>query len=133
MTDHSEPVGALRPDSSLSPADVVRVSLDALRANDAPYEDHGVETVYSFASPAVRQASGSLSRFSDVVHRNYRPLFAVDRVGTTPVERSGDRAVQEVTVVDADDRETVYAFRLARQQGGDADGCWLVDGLSRIA
>ncbi|MFC6726716.1 DUF4864 domain-containing protein, partial [Halobium palmae] len=118
MTDHSETAGALCPDPSLSPADVVRISLDALRANDAPYADHGVETVYSFASPDVRRATGSLPRFSDFVHRRYRPLFDVAHVGTTPVERSDRRAIQEVTVVDGDGRETVYEFRLARQRGG---------------
>lgn len=133
MTEQSVNAGVPGPDPLLSPADVVRLGLDALRENDAPYADHGVETVYALASPGVRRATGPFPRFTGLVHRNYRPLLAIDRVGTTPVEQSGDRASQEVTVVDADGEEVVYEFRLVRQSGGVTDRCWLVDGVTRIA
>ncbi|MFC4357508.1 DUF4864 domain-containing protein [Halobium salinum] len=133
MSERSVNAGVPRPDPLLSPADVVQLGIDALRENDAPYADRGVETVYAFTTPAVRRATGPFTRFTGIVHRNYRPLLDIDRAGTTPVEQSGDRASQEVTVVAPDGDEAVYEFRLARQSGGADDGCWLVDGVSRIA
>jgi hypothetical protein len=133
MSEQSVNAGIPHPDPLLSPADVVQLGIDALRENDAPYADRGVETVYAFVSPGVRRATGPLARFTGLVHRNYRPLFDIDRVGTTPVERSADSALQEVTVVSSDGDETVYEFHLERQSGGVYDRCWLVDGVSRIA
>ena len=50
------PVGATHlpqtePDPSLSPQDVVSIQIEALRNNDTPYEDRGIEVTFNFASP----------------------------------------------------------------------------------
>ncbi len=49
------PVGATHlpqtePDPSLSPQDVVSIQIEALRNNDIPYEDRGIEVTFHFAS-----------------------------------------------------------------------------------
>ncbi|WP_170864763.1 DUF4864 domain-containing protein [Halogranum amylolyticum] len=126
--------GLPRPTPSLPPETVVELQLDALRANDDPYPDSGIETAFVFASPAVRRVVGPLTRFSKVVRsERYAPLVDFDRVGTTPIERYGDDARQEVTVVDDDGHETVYEFRLARQPSGRFVDCWLTEAVVRIA
>lgn len=128
--DHGLP----RPTPSLSPEAVIELQLDALRTNDDPYPDSGIETAFVFASPAVRRVVGPFDRFSKVVRsERYAPLVDFDRVGTTPIELSGDDARQEVTVVDDDGHETVYEFRVARQPAGKFADCWLTEAVVRIA
>lgn len=122
------------PNPQLTPADVVQIQLDVLQRNDDPYPDSGIATAFAFASPANRRLSGPLPRFARLVRTVvYRPLLGFDRVGTTPVEQSGDRASQEVTVVDHRGGERVYEFRLARQVAGPYAGCWMVDGVLPLA
>ena len=52
------PVGATHlpqtePDPSLPPQGVVSIQIEALRNNDTPYENRGVEVTFNFASPAT--------------------------------------------------------------------------------
>ncbi len=71
------PVGAAHlpqtePDPSLSPRDVVSIQIEALRNNDTPYENRGIEVTFNFASPANKRVTGLLERFKVMV-RN--PIF----------------------------------------------------------
>ena len=59
---NSDPLGeTLVPDPALSPGDVVRIQLEALRRNDE--QDRGIAVAFRFASPANRTNTGPLSRF----------------------------------------------------------------------
>lgn len=126
--------GLPRPDPSLAPEAVVDLQLEALQYNDDPYTDSGIQTTYVFASPAVRRATGSFDRFAAIVRsERYAPLIDFDRVGTCPIERFGDEAREEVTVVDDDGDETVYEFRLSRQPAGQFSDCWLTEAVVVLA
>lgn len=134
MTEQYVNHGLPRPDPSFSPEAVIQLQLDALRANDDPYTDSGIETAFVFASPGVRRVVGPFDRFAKVIRsKRYESLVDFDRVGTTPIERFGDDARQEVTVVDSDGHETVYEFRVARQTAGKLTGCWLTEAVLLLA
>ena len=66
------PVGATHlpqtePDPSLSPQDVVSIQIEALRNNDIPYADRGIEVTFNFTSPANKRVTGPLERFKEIV------------------------------------------------------------------
>lgn len=128
--DHGLP----HPSPSLAPEEVVELQLAALRTNDDPYPDSGIQTTFVFASPGVRRVVGPFDRFSKIVRsERYEPLLDFERVGTTPIELSDDDARQEVTVVDHEGHETVYEFRLARQVAGTFADCWLTEAVVQLA
>ena len=52
---------ALAPRPELSPEEVIRIQLEALRHNDE--QDRGIEVAFRFASPANRASTGPLPRF----------------------------------------------------------------------
>ena len=56
------------PHPALSPRDVVRIQIEALRKNDTPYENRGIEVTFNFASPANKRMTGPLERFKVMVH-----------------------------------------------------------------
>ena len=118
------------PSASLTPAEVVRIQVEALRANDSPAPGAGIATVFRFASPGNRQATGPLPRFARMIRAGYPELigFARSEVGEARVR--GDRAVVPVTVVLRDGRRVTYGFALSRQSGGACDGCWLTDAVA---
>ena len=78
------PVGAshlpqTEPDPSLSPQDVVSIQIEALRNNDTPYEDRGIEVTFNFASPTNKRATGPLERFKVMVPTRFGPMLLIER------------------------------------------------------
>jgi hypothetical protein len=140
MHDHHPPdVRVPAPD--LAPAEVVALHLDAFAPSpdtddedSAGLPDSAVETAFAFASPAVSARIGSATNLRSLLHsRLYQPLVGFERAATTPIEVTGDRARQEVTVMTPDRAEAVYEFRLSRAESGPSADCWLIDAVDRVA
>ena len=58
------------PDPSLSPRDVVSIQIEALRNNDTPYENRGIEVAFNFASPTNKRITGPIERFAVMVRKH---------------------------------------------------------------
>ena len=118
------------PSPDLSPAEVVRIQVEALQANDDPRPDAGIEAAFRFASPGNRRATGPLPRFAQMIRQGYGDMLGFAAAEYDPVKVEGDRAAQRVTLVQADGRRVAYVFGLSRQRGGDCDGCWMTDAVA---
>ena len=128
MPDDYPIEGVPSPDPSHDPERVVAVQLEALAANDDPFENAGIGVAYNFASPANRRSTGPFERFARMVTGpRYAPM--VDHVEATagPLERDGDTATQRVTLTGPDGRTETYEFGLSRRRSGEFDGYWLTD------
>ena len=64
------------PDPSLSPRDVVSIQIEALKNNDIPYKDRGIEVTFNFASPTNKRMTGPIERFKAMVHG---PVYGPNR------------------------------------------------------
>lgn len=122
------------PSVELQPADVVRIVIDALAHNDEPYADAGIETTFSFASPANRVNTGPLDRFTRMVKSPPYGIM-VDHVKSefSEVVFTGNKAYQMVRLTAADGRTTVFAFRLGKQLDGQYAGMWMTDAVWPVA
>ena len=119
------------PNAKLTPADVVRIQVEALRDNDE--KDRGIWVAYNFASPGNRAYIGEMSEFADLVRsKSYAPMLHFRSYLASHVKTTGDEARQIVILVDAEGNEAAYLFVLVRQQGGACNGCWLTDGVIRL-
>ena len=117
----------LVPDPVLSPGEVIRIQLEALRHNDE--QDRGIEVAFRFASPANRANTGPLARFIPMIKQGPYALMLDFRDATYgPVETAADRARQRVTLTGA--RETMtYWFYLSRQSEPPYVDCWMTDSV----
>lgn len=121
------------PDPTFSPADVVRLQLEALADNDRPYADAGIETAYNFASPSNRQVTGDFARFAEMVRNPiYRDLIGSRHVRYGRVNVEGDVARQAVVLVTEDAQRVGYIFMLVRQHDGEYADCWLAESVARF-
>jgi hypothetical protein len=121
----------LQPDPELSPEEVVRIQVEALQNNDAA--DTGIEITFRFASPANKKATGPLFRFTQLVKNPvYRPMLNHKLAEYGPMEQDGDKATQQVTIVEQDGSATVYLFSLSRQSEPPCLGCWLTDRVTVV-
>ena len=118
---------ALVPNPSLSPADVIRIQLEALRNNDE--QDRGIAVAFRFASPANRVDTGPLSRFIAMIeHGPYALMLDFHHADYGPVETVGDRARQRVTLTGSR-ATTTYWFFLSRQSEAPWEDCWMTDAV----
>jgi hypothetical protein len=119
-----------QPSPELSPADVIRIQLEALQHNDNRTDD-GIEVAFQFTSPSNKVYTGPLSRFRQIV-RNPAFLIMLNHLEARfdPPHISGDLAQQRVTVRGTNGHIVIYTFILSRQRDEKYRGCWMTDGVS---
>ncbi len=132
------PVGATRfpqtePDPSLSPQDVVSIQIEALRNNDTPYQDRGIEVTFNFASPANKRMTGPLERLKVMVRNPvYGPMINHRSAEYRNVRVEGDVAQIDVILNSNEGQYLGYRFILSRQHGNEYEGSWMTDAVYRF-
>jgi len=119
--------GAL-PQPGYTPAQAVRLQLEALRENDRPAPDAGIATVFGFASPSNRQQTGPLPRFVKMIRGNYADLLGHRQARLFSTQYEDDQAIQPVEVISSAGVSFRYLFILRRYQLPQGR-CWLTDGV----
>lgn len=120
------------PAPSLTPTEVVTIVLNALKHNDDPRPDAGIETTFEFASPANREATGPLARFALVIKNPaYRAMLGFKSATRARLELDGTHARQRVVIIGPDGTRVTYVFLLSKQPDGPYANCWMTDGVIR--
>lgn len=123
----------LHPDPKLSPAEVIRIQVEALAKKDVPYENAGIEIVFRFASPANKSVTGPLERFVELVSNPvYRPMLNHRVAQYGELDVTGDKAVQPVILTARDGKKVGYLFSLSRQKTGRYASCWMTNSVIRF-
>ena len=117
----------LVPAPTLSPDDVIRIQIEALRNNDE--SDRGVEVAFRFASPSNKSNTGPLTRFAAMLKSGpYALMLGFQKADFEPVEVRDDRARQRVTLTD--NRQSLsFWFYLSRQSSEPFVDCWMTDAV----
>lgn len=130
MHSHSERNILPQPRPELSPDEVIRIQLDALRVNDKE-TDEGIATAFNFASPGNKVYTGPLSRFKQIVRNPvYNVMLNHKRAEYDPVLVMGNIAQQRVLIVGAESQTVIYTFTLSLQREAKYRDCWMTDGVS---
>ncbi len=116
------------PVPSLTPDEVVRIQLSALRDNDE--SDRGIAITFRFASPSNKAQTGPLSRFAQMIKAGpYRLMLEFRDAEYDPVEIVEDMARQRVTLTGPTYAVT-FAFYLSKQVHAECRGCWMTDAVT---
>ena len=127
-----EEIAHREPSEELKPEKVVELQVEALGENDTPQEDAGIETAYSFASPANKRSTGPLPRFKEMVHNDiYGDMLDHDAAEYRQIQRNETEAMQ-VVELEKNGVHAVYEFRLSIQESGEHAGCWMTDSVRRM-
>ena len=119
------------PNPGLSPSDVVRFQLQALKHNDA--SDTGIAQVFKFSSPDNRHQTGPLPRFIRMVKNPPFDIMLGHRASFQhEVEIVDGRARQLVELIDRNGNMAAYMFDLRKQESGPYKGCWMTEGVLRL-
>lgn len=119
----------------------IEVQLQALRDNDTPYIDHGIEVLYRFGdiNPFARSSYfgrsldlGQWERFRRIMHSTYYRtlLHHTSLEMLSGLEVSEHVWKQRVRVVDVSGTyQHTYVFTMTRHLGGRFDGYWFTQSL----
>ena len=118
------------PDPSLSPKDVVSIQMEALRNNDTPYKNRGIEVTFNFASPANKRMTGPIERFAAMVRNPmYAPMINHRTANYGRLMIEGEIARIDVILRSEDGAYVGYRFTLSRQHGNQHEGSWMTDAV----
>jgi hypothetical protein len=121
------------PSPDLSPERVVQFQVEALRHNDDPKPDAGIEKTFRFASPTNKLATGPLEKFTKIVRSpTYAPMLNSLSTAITWSQVEGREARVAVAIEGGDGAHVGYLFILSKQMEGEFRGCWMTDGVIRV-
>jgi len=118
------------PNEAYSPQDVIGIVLSSMQKNAD--DDDGIATVFRFASPENKSATGPLSRFTQMIKRGYPDMLNHTSARLEDIDIAGDVAVQSVWLQTQSGTEYGYEFKLSIQRGGAHDGMWMTDSVIQI-
>ena len=124
------------PSEEMGPADVVKIQLGAMEANDEPFPNAGIATAFKFASPSNREQTGPLKRFILMIKGPaYRPMVEFDRVEYGPLEKQGETRARQMVALyrDGEPEPAVYGFILGKQQEEPVTGFWMTESVMRLS
>ncbi|MGA8660130.1 MAG: DUF4864 domain-containing protein [Chthoniobacterales bacterium] len=122
----------ISPNPNLSPEQVVQFQIEALRHNDDPKPDAGIEKTFRFASPSNKLATGPLEKFTEIVRSpTYAPMLNSLSTAVTWSQVEGHEARVAVAIEAGDGAHVGYLFILSKQTEGEFRGCWMTDGVVR--
>ncbi|KAI3875096.1 hypothetical protein MKW98_019669 [Papaver atlanticum] len=129
------------PKLNFSAEDAVQCQLDALKHNDQPRQDYGVEVMYRFAGfdPFERSTYfgpffdlGQFERFRRIFHHStYRVLLGhKEREILSSLWVEENRFKQRIWIRGArPEEEEIFQFTMVQRVGGSWDGYWLTESL----
>ncbi|MFT5894212.1 MAG: hypothetical protein ACI8VW_001079 [bacterium] len=118
---------SIAPNETYTPQQVITIVVDSLQKNTAG--DEGIATVFRFASPGNKSATGPLSRFTQMLKSGFSDMLNHTGVRYDAIDVAGDMAVQAVWLQTQSGAEYGYAFQLRKQRGGTHDGMWMTDAV----
>ena len=122
----------IKPNSSIRPAEVVKIQLLGLQKNNEIFKDSGIEQTWNFAHPNNKQATGPLDRFKKMIKGNNYQMMINHLSHTITQTRSGDSWVQfEVILLDKEKTYHKFNWQVEKYSGdGPLNNCWLTTMVS---
>ena len=122
----------LIPNSSILPAEVIKIQLDALMNNDSKFKDSGIEQTWNFAHPNNRKNTGPLPNFKMMIKGNSYQMLLNHLSHTITEIGSSDKWAQfEVVILDNEKIYHKFKWQVEKfTMDGPLQGCWLTTVVS---
>ena len=122
----------LKPNIKLKPFDVVKIQLAALKNNNKPYKNAGIEQTWEFAHPSNKNFTGPLSRFIKLLNdEGYNILLNHTEHKIIEIFKSEKKFIYEVTILDREKNFFKYNWQIEKfLNKGSLNNCWLTTSVS---
>ena len=122
----------INPNSSIKPAEVVKIQLTGLKNNDKEFQDSGIEQTWNFAHPNNKKVTGPLDNFKRMIKGDsYQMMINHLSHTITKLGESDNWAQFEVIILDKDKIYHKFNWQVEKYTiDGDLKDCWLTTMVS---
>ena len=122
----------LKPNNELKPFDVVKIQLSALKNNNKPYKNAGIEQTWEFAHLINKTFTGPLERFKQMIYSDsYKILISHENHKTIILKESQNKLVYKVYVLSKDKKKYYYIWKIEKvEREGRFKDCWMTTRVS---
>ena len=123
----------LKPSPNLEPQKIVSIQLKALKDNNNPYKNSGIEQTWEFAHPSNRIFTGPLSKFKNMM---YSPSYIImlEHLKHNIILVSEQANVSYFFIELTDRMGNEYGFQWTVEKvtiNGKFKECWMTSGVSK--
>ena len=123
----------LKPTPNLQPQEVISIQLNALKDNNNPYEDAGIEQTWVFAHPSNKLFTGPLSNFIKMM---YSPSYVIMlyHLEHNIILVSKEANVSYFFIELTDKEGNKFGFRWIMEKviiNSEFKDCWMTIGVSK--
>ena len=122
----------LKPNPSLEPDEVISIQLLALKNNNDPYKNAGIEQTWEFAHPTNKIFTGPLSNFINMMYSDGYSIMLEHRQHEIVLVKI-DTNISYFFVELMDKSNDMYGFQWIVEKvliEGDFKDCWMTKGVS---
>ena len=115
------------PNSSILPAEVIKIQLVGLMNNDNEFEDSGIEQTWNFAHPNNKKNTGPLPNFKMMIKGNSYQML-LNHLSHTITELGSSENWAQFEVIILDKAKIYHKFNWQVEKfimDGPLEGCWL--------
>jgi len=115
----------IKPAENLSAYDVVKIQLTALKNNNKPNKNTGIEQTWFFAHPENKKFTGPYKRFKKMLLGNqYKFLLNHDSHRIKLIMKSKDTYIYNVELISKDKKMYLYKWQLEKSSIEGCSNCW---------
>ena len=121
-----------KPNTSLTPFDIISIQLNSLQRNNIPFKDAGIEQVWEFAHPNNKKITGPLEKFKKMIYsEGYKMLIDHENSEITILSEDLNRSIYKVFILSSDKKKYSYIWQIEKvETEGNLKNCWMTTSVS---
>ena len=121
----------IKPANNLTPYDVVKIQLNALKKNNQPKKNSGIRQTWAFAHPDNKKFTGPYERFEKMLQgKQYNILLNHVSHKVNLAVKSKNIYIYNVELISKDKKMYFYKWHLERMSVNGCTNCWFTTVVS---
>jgi len=121
----------IEPDKNLTPYDVVKIQLNALKDNNNPSVDFGIRQTWIFAHPENKKITGPFERFRIMLYgAQYGLLLEHNSHKIKLIMNTVEKYIFGVEILSKDKKLFFYEWHLEKGSDEACQNCWFTSAVS---
>ena len=123
----------IKPSPNLKPQEVIEIQLNALKNNNLPYLNAGIEQTWEFAHPSNKIYTGPINNFKKLMYtKSYSMMLNHIEHTIIPIEYNEDSSFFFIELIDIEGH--IYGFQWIVSKvltDGEFQNCWMTISVSQ--
>ena len=121
----------IKPSKNLTAYDVIKIQLNALKKNNKPNKNSGIQQTWIFAHPENKKITGPYERFKKMLlTEQYKVLINHESHKIKLIMNSKNKYIYNVELISSDKKMYFYEWHLEKSTINNCINCWFTTTVS---